>query len=204
MFGSANLNGGTIPVNNVKQYEAGVKWREGNLNTFVTFFKAKTDESNFDATTQVSTANKYDTKGVEVEAGYSIGNFKIGGGVTYTDAKVTNSPGNPGLEGKEPNRQAKWVYQITPSYVWDKLTIGGNIVGTSSSIDSRDGATGIGVKMPGFAVVNSFLKYQYDKDLQLSLSANNLFDTIGYTEAQGSVARSVDGRSVKAAVVYSF
>jgi outer membrane receptor protein involved in Fe transport len=204
MFGSANLNGGTIPVNNVKQYEAGVKWREGNLSTFVTLFKAKTDESNFDATTQVSTANKYDTKGVEVEAGYSIGNFKIGGGLTYTDAEVTNSPGNLGLEGKEPNRQAKWVYQITPSYVWDKLTIGGNIVGTSSSIDSRDGATGKGVKMPGFAVVNSFLKYQYDKDLQLSLSANNLFDTIGYTEAQGSVARSVDGRSVKAAVVYSF
>jgi len=204
MFGTANLDGGTIPVNEVKQYEAGVKWREGNLNTFITLFKAETDESNFDATTQISTANKYDTKGVEVEAGYSIGDFRIGGGFTYTDAEVTDSPGNIGLEGKAPNRQAKWVYQLTPSYTWNKFTIGGNIVGTSKSIDNRDGTTGVGVKMPGYAVVNSFLRYQYDKDLQLSVSANNLFDTIGYTEAQSSVARSIDGRSVRAAVVYSF
>jgi outer membrane receptor protein involved in Fe transport len=204
MFGSANLNGGTIPINEVDQYEAGVKWRAGNFSTFVTLFQAYTDESNFDATTQISTANSYDTKGVEIEAGYSMGNFRIGGGLTYTDAEVTDSPGNPGLVGKSPNRQAKVIYQITPSYVWDKLTIGSSIIGTSSSIDSRDGGNGAGVTMPAFAVVNGFLRYQYDSKLQLSLSANNLFDTIGYTEAQGGVARSVDGRSVKASVVYSF
>jgi outer membrane receptor protein involved in Fe transport len=204
MFGSANLNGGQIPINEVDQYEAGVKWRQGNLSTFVTLFKAKTDESNFDATTQISTANKYDAQGIELEAGYSFDNFRIGGGLTYTDAEVTASPGNPGLVGKAPNRQAKFVYQITPSYVWDKLTIGSSIIGSSSSIDSRDGATGRGVTMPAYAIVNGFLSYQYDSKLQLGLSANNLFDSIAYTEAQGGVARSVDGRSVKASVVYSF
>lgn len=204
MFGSANLSGGVIPINEVDQYEAGVKWREGNLNTFVTLFKAKTDESNYDATTQIATANTYDAQGIEIEAGYSINNFKIGGGLTYTDAEVTDSPGNPGLVGKAPNRQAKVVYQITPSYVWDKLTIGGSVIGTTQSIDSRDSVTGLGVTMPAYALVNGFLRYQYDSKLQLSLSANNLFDSIGYTEAQGSVARSVDGRSVKASVVYSF
>jgi outer membrane receptor protein involved in Fe transport len=194
----------TIPVNEVDQYEAGVKWREGNFNTFVTLFQAYTDESNFDATTQISTANKYDTKGVEIEAGYSFDNFRIGGGLTYTDATVTDSPGNPGLVGKAPNRQAKVVYQITPSYVWDKFTLGSSIIGTTSSIDSRDGTTGKGVKMPAFAVVNAFLRYQHDSHWQATLSANNLFDEIGYTEAQGGVARSVDGRAVKAQVVYSF
>jgi outer membrane receptor protein involved in Fe transport len=204
MFGSANLDGGVIPVNEVDQYEAGVKWREGNFNTFVTLFKAKTDESNFDATTQISTSNKYDAQGVEIEAGYSYDNFRIGGGLTYTDAEVTKSPGNPGLVGKSPNRQADFVYQITPSYVWDKFTIGSSIIGTTSSIDSRSGTTGKGVKMPGYAVVNAFLRYQHNNQWQGTLSANNLFDQIGYTEAQGAVARSVDGRSVKAAVVYSF
>ncbi len=204
MFGNTNLNGGQIPINEVDQYEAGVKWREGNLNAFVTLFKAKTDESNFDATTQISTANKYDAQGVEIEAGYSYDNFRIGGGLTYTDAEVTASPGNPGLVGKAPNRQAKVVYQITPSYVWDKLTIGSSIIGSTSSIDSRDGTTGNGVRMPSYAIVNGFLRYQYDSQLQLGLSANNLFDSIAYTEAQGGVARSVDGRSVKASVIYSF
>lgn len=204
MFGSANLDGGKIPINEVKQYEAGVKFRQGNFNTFVTLFKAKTDESNFDATTQISTSNKYDAKGVEIEAGYSYDNFKIGGGLTYTDAEIDKSPGNPGLVGKEPNRQAKVVYQITPSYVWDKFTIGSSIIGTTSSVDSRSGTTGQGVKMPGFAIVNAFLRYQHNNQWQGTLSANNLFDQIGYTEAQSAVARSVDGRSIKAAVVYSF
>lgn len=204
MFGSANLDGGKIPINEVKQYEAGVKFRQGNFNTFVTLFKADTDESNYDATTQESTSNTYDAKGVEVEMGYSYDNFRIGAGLTYTDAEIEKSPGNPGLVGKDPNRQAKLVYQITPSYVWDKFTLGSSIIGTTSSIDSRSGTTGQGVKMPGFAVVNAFLRYQHNNQWQGTLSANNLFDEIGYTEAQGAVARSVDGRSVKAAVVYSF
>ena len=122
-----------------------------------------------------------------MEAGYSFDNFKIGAGVTYTDAEITDSPGNPGLVGKTPNRQAKFIYQFTPSYVWDKWTVGSSVIGTTSSIDSRDGTTGVGVKMPAYAIVNAFLRYQYDKNLQLGLSANNLFDSIGYTEAQSSV-----------------
>jgi outer membrane receptor protein involved in Fe transport len=206
-FGAAKSNvagGVTIPINEVDQYEAGVKWRAGNFSTFVTLFKAYTDESNFDATTQISTANSYDTQGVEIEAGYSMGNFRIGGGLTYTDAEVTDSPGNPGLVGKSPNRQAKVIYQITPSYTWDKFTIGSSIIGSSSSIDSRDGATGNGVTMPSYAIVNGFLRYKHDSHWDAALSANNLFDEIAYTEAQGGVARSVDGRSVKASLVYSF
>jgi outer membrane receptor protein involved in Fe transport len=187
MFGSANLDGGTIPINEVKQYEAGVKFRQGNFNTFVTLFKADTDESNFEATTQKSTSNTYDAKGIEVEMGYSMDHFRIGGGLTYTDAEIDKSPGNPGLVGKDPNRQAKLVYQITPSFVWNQFTLGSSIIGTTSSVDSRDGKSGKGVKMPGFTVVNAFLRYEHNKNWQGTLSANNLFDEIGYTEAQGGV-----------------
>jgi outer membrane receptor protein involved in Fe transport len=204
MFGSANLDGGTIPINEVKQYEAGVKYRTGNFNAFVTLFKADTDESNFDATTQISTSNQYNAKGVELELGYSYDNFRIGGGLTYTDAEIDKSPGNPGLVGKEPNRQAKFVYQITPSYSWNKVTLGSSIIGSTSSVDSRNGTTGKGVKMDAYAIVNAFLRYKHDNHWEATLSANNLFDSIAYTEAQSAVARSVDGRSVKAAVVYSF
>ena len=203
MFGSANLNGGVIPINEVDQYETGVKWRRGNLNTFVTLFKAKTNESNYDATTQISTANKYDAKGVEFEAGYSIDNFRVGGGLTYTDAEVTDS-NNPLLIGKAPNRQARFVYQLTPSYVWDKFSIGASVIGTTQSTDAR--GTGFQATLPAYAIVNAFVRYQYDSKLQLSLSANNLFDTLAFTESNDgrAVARAVDGLGVRAAAVYSF
>ncbi|PUE18633.1 hypothetical protein B9Z38_16885 [Limnohabitans sp. MMS-10A-160] len=58
--------GKTVPVNEVKQYEAGVKNKNGNLSTFVTFFLAKTDESNYDLTTGTTSFTKYSAKGVEL------------------------------------------------------------------------------------------------------------------------------------------
>ena len=108
MFGSAAVpmagGAGVVPINTVQQLEGGVKMRSGNLSTFVTVFQAKTDESNYDATTQKSTANKYDAKGIEIEAGYKMGAFRINGGLKLTDAKIVSS-------GLTPNRQAKVVYQ---------------------------------------------------------------------------------------------
>jgi outer membrane receptor protein involved in Fe transport len=204
MFGNP-LDGSTlIPINEVDQYEAGVKWREGNFNTFVTVFQAKTDESNYTFPGLQTNSFEYDAKGVEIEAGYSFDNFRIGGGLTYTDAEVVKST-NAAVVGFAPNRQAKVVYQITPSYVWDKLTIGGSVIGTTQSIDNR-GAGALQATLPAYALVNGFLRYQYDSKLQLSLSANNLFDSIAYTESNDGrmAARAADGRSVKASVVYSF
>ncbi len=49
---------GEIAPNKVQQYEAGIKLRQENVSTFVTAFKAKTNETNFDVTTGVSSANK--------------------------------------------------------------------------------------------------------------------------------------------------
>ena len=199
MFGSANLNGGVIPINEADQYEVGVKWREGNFNTFITLFDAKVEESNYDASTNTASSNKYDNKGVEVEAGYSIGNFRVNGGVTYTHAKTLDLPAGSSTDVQ---RQAEWVYQVSPSYRFnDKLTFIGNLVGTTSSRDSSTDDL-----LPAYAIVNAGIKYDYDKHVQLSLTANNIFNSIGYTETDmgGYSARSVDGRAVRAAVVYSF
>lgn len=205
MFGTVNLDGGTIPTNEVKQHEIGAKFRTGNLNTFVTLFKADVAESNFDATTLVSSANEYDAQGVELEMGYSIGAFRVSGGVTYTDAEVVKS-NQATFVGKAPDRQAKWVYQITPSWrATPKLNIGASIVGTSSSQDqlgsgNPDNAT----KMGSFATINPYVNYKYDKNWALSVRANNILDKVGITEAQPGVARSVDGRAIRASVIYSF
>lgn len=198
MYGSANLDGGKIPINEADQQEVGIKWRNGNFNTFITFFKAKVDESNYDASTNTASASKYDNKGVEVEAGYSIGKFRVNGGLTYTDAEQTGVPS----ANKNVQRQAEWVYQMTPSYRFSpKLTIFGNVVGTSSSKDS-----GVDDLLPSYAIYNAGVRYKHDKRITLMVSANNLTDKIGWTEADvgGATARSVDGRSVRASLVYNF
>ncbi|OYU31260.1 MAG: TonB-dependent receptor [Comamonadaceae bacterium PBBC2] len=201
MFGSAAVpmagGAGVVPINTVQQYEGGVKMRNGNLSTFVTLFQAKTDESNFDATTQKSTANKYDAKGIELEAGYKMGAFRINGGVTLTDAKIVSS-------GLTPNRQAKVVYQLSPTYTSGAYTVGAAIVGSSSAKDAQGSA--YEATLPAYTVVNAFANYAISKDLTASFGVYNLTNTIGYTEINDGrmAARSINGRSAKAGLKYSF
>ena len=188
---------GVVPINEVKQVEGGVKLRNGNLSTFVTLFNAKTDESNYDATTQKSTSNKYDASGVEVEAGYKMGAIRINGGVTVTDAKIVAT-------GLTPNRQAKVVYQLSPSYVLGDATIGAAIVGTSSSKDAQ--GSGYDVTLPAYTVINAFANFNIGKNAVASLGVNNLTNVLGYTESNDGrmAARAINGRSIKAGLKYNF
>ena len=55
-------------------------------------------------------------------------------------------------------------------------------------------------------VLNAFVNYQVNDRLGLSVSANNLGNATGYTEVEGDghAARSINGRTVKASVKYTF
>jgi outer membrane receptor protein involved in Fe transport len=199
-----------LPVNEVKQLEGGVKLRAGAFSTFITLFQAKTTETNYELTTGISTANSYDAKGVEVEIGYRAGGFRLGGGFTYTDAKITGeAPGTaPAASriGLAPNRQAEIVYQLTPSYQFGGLEVGASIIGTGKSKDAQKSARE--VTLPAYMTVNPYLTYALNDQLQFNLSVNNLLDEIGYTEmnddAGRMAARSINGRTIKAGVKYTF
>ncbi len=204
------FNGVKLPVNEVKQLEGGVKWRTGDFSSFITLFQAKTKETNYDLTTGKSTANSYDSKGIEIEAGYRIGAFRIGGGFTFTDAEIVGEAPDtlPAASkiGLTPNRQAKVIYQLTPSYSVGAFNFGASIVGTTKSKDAQK--TTREATLPGFMTVNPYLTYMITDALQLGVNVNNLFNTIGYTEMNDDggrmAARSINGRTVNASLKYTF
>ncbi|MBY0239016.1 MAG: TonB-dependent receptor [Burkholderiaceae bacterium] len=203
LFGTPLDGSAPVNINTVKQIEGGVKWREGGASAFVTLFQAKTAESNYEATTQISTANRYSAKGVELEAAYSAGAFRINGGLTLTDAKITGTaPGQEAVIGNTPRRQAKVVYQLAPSYTIGAATFGASLIGTGKSW-ADDAHT---IEMPAYHVVNASLQYQVTSQATVTLSANNLFNKLGYTEVEGDghAARAITGRSIKASLQYSF
>ena len=102
------------PVNKVDQVEAGVKYRNNGFSAFVTAFAAKTDEgAGFELTSQTIKKNSYDSKGLEAELAYRAGDFRVTGGATLTDAKLTSGPNS----GNRPRRQANLIYALSPSYV---------------------------------------------------------------------------------------
>ena len=209
-FNNANIVNGkssVIPVNKVRQVEGGVKWRQGGVSVFATLFAAKTDEVNVDLTTTPIkvTNNQFDSKGLELEASARLGIFSLLGGVTFTDAQISSSS-DAKLVGKTPKRQAKVVYQLTPTAaIGDAIVLGASIVGTSASKD--DGPTGpLTITLPAYTVVNAFASYALTKNATVSLGVNNLFNELAYTESNDGrgAARAHTGRTAKATLKYTF
>lgn len=194
------------PVNKIDQVEAGVKYRGNGFSAFVTAFFAKTKEgAGYELTTQTVKNNSYDSKGIEAEFATSIGPVRLIGGATLTDAEITSGSN----QGKTPRRQAKLIYQLSPSYVMGPVEVGASIIGTTKSYAQDDNV----VVLPGYATVNAYMNYELRENLTLQLGVNNLFNTLGYTEAEGQnnlgtnplyVARAINGRSAKLAVRYNF
>jgi catecholate siderophore receptor len=208
-FNAPGLTDGSssvIPTNEVKQLEGGAKWRSGGVSLFATVFMAQTDEINVDPTTSPIrvTRTKYDSKGVELEGAYRDGNFSINGGVTFTDASVKSST-NAAIVGKTPKRQAKVVYQFSPSYSFGDATVGASIVGTTDSKDDSP-AGPVSVTLPAYTTVNAFVNYQLTPTVMLGLGVNNLFDTLAYTESNDGrgAARALTGRTARATLKVSF
>jgi outer membrane receptor protein involved in Fe transport len=208
-FNDARLVNGAssvIPVNKVRQLEGGAKWRSGGMSLFATAFFAKTDEVNVDLTTTPIrvTNNKYDSKGLELEGAMRMGAFSLLAGATYTSAEITESS-NAALVGQAPKRQAKLVYQLTPTARLGELTVGAGIVGTSSSQDDGPGGP-LTITLPAYTMVNAYAAYAITANATVQLAANNLFDTLAYTESNDGrgAARAHTGRTVKATLRYTF
>jgi len=195
-------------VDMVKQAEGGVKYRTGGLALYATAFWARTEEQNFEATTQRFVDRKYRAYGLELEGTYRSGIFSLTAGGTWTKSKIVSDALTPALVGNVPRRQAEFVFQATPQVDIGPVTVGANFIGTTSSY-AQDSDQ---LKLPGYTTVNTFLQYRPIERVQLSLNANNLFNAKGFTEAEEGVipangivrARSINGRTISAAVRLTF
>jgi outer membrane receptor protein involved in Fe transport len=194
---------GSVPisVNEVKQFEGGAKWHAGGLNLFATFFDARTDESNYEATTQLFTANSYRARGLELEAGWSAGAFRLNAGSTWTRSRISRSSDATTI-GKTPRRLSNFVFNVAPSYVFGPVELGAGVLYNGKAW-GNDANT---ITLPAYTVVNAFVNWSVNDRLTLSLTGNNLGNAIGYTEIEGDghAARSINGRTATAALRYSF
>ncbi|WP_156140867.1 TonB-dependent receptor domain-containing protein [Sphingomonas sp. 37zxx] len=195
-------------VDFVRQLEGGFKYRQGGLSLYATGFWARTEEQNFEATSQRFFNREYDAKGIELEGRFARGPFSLSAGGTYTDAEITRDVLNPAVEGNSPRRQAKFIFQATPQVDFDRVTIGANVIGTTDSYAQDDNQ----LVMPGFTQVNAFFSVRPADNVTVTVNGNNLFDVTGITESEeGAIpangivrARSITGRTISAAVRFGF
>jgi outer membrane receptor protein involved in Fe transport len=213
LFGRVNADGSVRSqdaIDLVDQIEFGVKYRHNDLSLFATLFQAETEEQNFEATTQRFLDRVYKAHGLELEASWYLGGFSLTGGATWTDAEISRDEITPELVGNTPRRQATWIYQLTPSYMGERYTVGVNFIGTTDAYAQDNNQ----LVMPGFVQTNLFATYYLTDSLSLGFSVNNLFDKLGLTEVEeGSIvegsdniirARSIAGRSSTLSLRYEF
>ena len=204
---SGALLTGARPVDFVRQAEAGLKYQNRGLNLYATGFWARTEEQNYEATTQRSFANTYRAYGLELEGSYRVGGLSVAASGTYTSAKIVAS-NDPTTIGHRPRRQAEFVYRVAPEFTTGMFSIGASAVGTTSSYTQDSNQ----LKLPGFTQVNAFVSVRPIERVQVSVNANNLFNVQGFTEAEeGSIpangivrARSINGRTISASVKFDF
>ena len=205
---SGRLQPGARPVDFVRQAEGGVKYSHAGLNLYGTGFWAKTAEQNFEATTQRFFDRTYRAYGVELEGNYRVGGFSLAASGTYTKAKIISDNITPAVVGNRPRRQAEFVYKVTPQYTTGLFTLGASAIGTTSSYTQDTNQ----LKLPGFTQVNAFLSVRPIERVQVSINANNVFNTKGFTEAEEAAiptngivrARSINGRTISAALKLDF
>ena len=82
------------------------------------------------------------------------------------------------------------------------MEVGASLIGTGDSWGD-DANT---IRMPGYTVLNAFANWQVRDNASVSLSVNNLNNTVGWTEVEGDghAARSINGRTAKLALKYTF
>lgn len=199
----------------VDQLELGVKFRQDELSIFATAFFAETQEQNFEATSQTFFDREYESKGIEVESTYYIGDFDVRGNLTWTDSEIAKDALNPSVVGNTPRRQADLVYSITGRYNFNEGSVGANIIGTTDSYaqDGIDQDDPDALILDGYVQVNVFAQYQLSDSFSVSLNVNNLFEEVGITEAEDAFAtsaksiirgRSIQGRSTTLSLKYDF
>lgn len=201
LYGTPLDGTAAVLVNEVKQVEGGVKWHTGGLNLFATFFDARTSESNYEATTQTFTKNRYRARGVELEAGYRAGDFRLNAGATWTRSRIEDSNIADTI-GNAPRRLAPWVLQVSPSYTFGPVEIGAGALYTGASWGD-DAHT---IRMPSYTVINAFANWNVNDKVTVAFTGNNLGNALGYTEVEGDghAARAINGRTATVSLRYAF
>jgi outer membrane receptor protein involved in Fe transport len=220
--GSLTQDGRTASVDFVNQSELGIKNRgnlfDGRYTFEVTALKGDFKQSTFElsATRCPGGAGgcvidaQYQSSGAEAYATYRRGGLSLIGNMTYSKAEISR-PGNGGVQG--PYTRAPGIpdlsYTVSGNYdIGERFTVGLSATGQTPSIDDA------GREYPSSFILNGLAKYAFTKNLELSVSAYNLFDKFDVRGNGGIADTSVNptvisvnpalGRTVTAAIRYTF
>lgn len=194
--GRAALASGNDLVQDIEQYEAGIKWATGNLSLFATGFWTDVDPRGvvfvFGGSTIFTTQ---ESKGIEIDGIWkSDAGFSVSVNATWMDSTI--SSGDPTLDGNETERQPGWQARLTPSYDFNIGNVLGTAYGTITAVDDRWGeALNLNV-LEGYEKVDLGVILRINESFVVQLSGDNLTDEDALTESDPRTFTAPNGRFI--------
>jgi iron complex outermembrane receptor protein len=178
-------------------YEVGAEWRGGSASLRAALFRIDVeDEIHLDPfTTGVGNTNLPPSRrqGVELEGAWQpMPALRITAGYAYTDAKFLEGSlaGSPFAIGTDMPIAGKTVplvprHKVNAAFVWElgaATRLSGSLASLSSQFMDNDEPNTLGVKIPGFTLLDLKLSRDFGWG-RLALAVNNVLDEDYYTYA---------------------
>lgn len=212
--GLDNLRDGQTRVQDVDQYELGLKSGASNYDLYLTAFYNTFKNSPFQAFLangeNFTAVGDSRARGLEVEGAIRpFGGFELAGTGVWLDAKYRNYRE---FTGNQVMRQPKRQFRVTPSYYW-MLPFGDlKVFATYSYIGDRFADLANSQRLPSYDMVDIGANLHVGDHWEVTASGSNVTDTLGLTEgnvrvpgaATGGVfmGRPIAGRQYQMSVAY--
>ncbi|MEN9558790.1 MAG: hypothetical protein RLZZ502_1, partial [Pseudomonadota bacterium] len=206
----------------VKQTEIGFRFRTKgavNFNLDATYFRATTEEFDFDQTRQDDPTKPnyqgpklntvgYKSDGIELTSSLAASGFRLDANITYAKGVKTKDFGNAATIGKEEPGNPKLRYILSPSYSIGPARFGMNFRGQGSQYGD-----GLNKQvLSGYMIMGAFVNYDITQNLTANLNINNLADKVACGGGGGFVGGSTTvygcgveiGRTFSAGIRYKF
>ncbi|MCF5928642.1 TonB-dependent receptor, partial [Xanthomonas perforans] len=212
--GFDNLRDGQTRVQDVDQYELGLKSGTSVYDLYLTAFYNTFKNSPFQAFLangeNFTAVGDSRARGLEVEGAIRpFGGFELAGTGVWLDAKYRNYRE---FTGNQVMRQPKRQFRITPSYYW-MLPFGDlKVFATYSYIGERFADLANSQRLPSYDMLDIGANLHVGEHWEVTASGSNVTDTLGLTEgnvrvpgaATGGVfmGRPIAGRQYQMSVAY--
>ncbi|MCT8363806.1 TonB-dependent receptor [Xanthomonas citri pv. anacardii] len=212
--GFDNLRDGQDRVQDVDQYELGLKSGTSVYDLYLTAFYNTFKNSPFQAFLangeNFTAVGDSRARGLEVEGAIRpFGGFELAGTGVWLDAKYRNYRE---FTGNQVMRQPKRQFRITPSYYW-MLPFGDlKVFATYSYIGERFADLANSQRLPSYDMLDVGANLHVGEHWEVTASGSNVTDTLGLTEgnvrvpgaATGGVfmGRPIAGRQYQMSVAY--
>lgn len=189
---------GTVDPNLFNQFELGVKIEQDVYSLFITGFLNTVEIYDGDVgAKRIAALLKTRTVGAEIDAGLSLGAFKVNLIGTLLNGEITGSEKAPKTVGNKIWRQPDMQLRLAPSYNFQlSENINAAIYGAIRYVGKRWNDRDNSYQLDSYSKLDLGLDVSTLSGLTFNLSGNNLTDSHGLTEGDPRDPTSKNGRPI--------